>query len=362
MSDRGYSPVAAASVKHETETKNNQTQHLNLSKPISCQPADEYVPQSFLASSVDCPSGRTPSEPFVNEQQQSQGHNARAVDEAILIEERRNRREAIKAKYRGQAISLHSVIVALDNDSAPATPKRSTSEGPSGTLGELCSSTSCTNSNDIFAASPRQSPPLTLTDAPGQESPTAFIVTRDTDLANSGAVATEEVQEDEPSAADYDPTVDMQEDRMRNDQRHQVDEIFSGAYDETTVVKQDILLPDHVIDHPTTQKISAEFDMFADEDDIDMFADAPLVTVKKPDKEAAKAVPVAQTKALDLSMLDDWDDSEGYYKVILGELLDSRYHIQSNLGKGMFSSVVRALDQKTKRPVAIKVIRNNESM
>lgn len=203
---------------------------------------------------------------------------------------------------------------------------------------------------------------MTPTDALGQESPTAFIVTRDADLANSGALATEVVHEDEPSAADYDPTMDMQEDRLRNDQRHQGEEVSSSAYDEPTITKQDILLPEHIVDEPAPQQTNDEFDMFADEDDIDMFADAPSPAGEGRNREAAKAVPVVQTKALGLSMLDDWDDSEGYYKVILGELLDSRYHIQSNLGKGMFSSVVRALDQRMKGPVAIKIIRNNESM
>jgi serine/threonine-protein kinase PRP4 len=61
-------------------------------------------------------------------------------------------------------------------------------------------------------------------------------------------------------------------------------------------------------------------------------------------------------------MLDNWDDIEGYYKVILGELLNARYHVQANLGKGMFSSVVRAMDVTTKKLVAIKLIRNNETM
>ena len=60
-------------------------------------------------------------------------------------------------------------------------------------------------------------------------------------------------------------------------------------------------------------------------------------------------------------MLDNWDDIEGYYKIILGELLNGRYHVQANLGKGMFSGVVRAMDMTTKKLVAIKLIRNNGS-
>jgi serine/threonine-protein kinase PRP4 len=106
--------------------------------------------------------------------------------------------------------------------------------------------------------------------------------------------------------------------------------------------------------------------MFADDDDDDdMFADEPVPNDSPADQvneDAAKAVPIPQAKILDIGMLDNWDDSEGYYKIILGEKLDNRYHVQANLGKGMFSGVVRAMDMTTNKLVAIKLIRNNETM
>ena len=170
----------------------------------------------------------------------------------------------------------------------------------------------------------------------------------------------DDVQEDGPSAADYDPTMDMQEDRLRQDQHRTENEISSGAYEEIKSPKQDVLLPEPLMAaKETNQEVKDGFDMFADEDD--MFAEEPSSKVDTSgDVDRAVAVPRAQ--ALDMSMLDDWDDSDGYYKVLLGELLDGRYHVQSNLGKGMFSGVVRALDQKNKRLVAIKLIRSNETM
>jgi len=58
----------------------------------------------------------------------------------------------------------------------------------------------------------------------------------------------------------------------------------------------------------------------------------------------------------------NWDDHEGYYKMIPGELIDARYQVQTSLGKGMFSGVVRARDTKSGKLTAIKIIRNNESM
>jgi len=154
----------------------------------------------------------------------------------------------------------------------------------------------------------------------------------------------------------------MQEDKIRHDQHQRKDEVRSRAYDETAAADEKFLLPNTEI-HPTLEtKTENAFDIFADNDEFDMFAEAPAAATQRPVKEVARAVPIPQAKALDMSMLDDWDDHEGYYKVILGELLDNRYHVQSNLGKGMFSGVVRATDQKTKSLVAIKLIRNNETM
>ena len=187
------------------------------------------------------------------------------------------------------------------------------------------------------------------------------MVLRDIDLANNSAVASGPTPEDEPSAADYDPVMDMQEDKLRHDEHQRRDEMPSGVYNETATIDQDVLIPDTHVRESVEKKEDDGLDMFAEDDELDMFAEIPSAS-RKLEKDAAKAVPIPQAKALDMSMLDDWDDPEGYYKVILGELLDGRYHVQSNLGKGMFSGVVRATDQNTKRLVAIKLIRNNETM
>ena len=62
-------------------------------------------------------------------------------------------------------------------------------------------------------------------------------------------------------------------------------------------------------------------------------------------------------------MTDNWDDDEGYYNIILGEVLMDRYHVYANLGKGVFSSVVKASDRQSQdKDVAIKIIRNNDLM
>lgn len=196
----------------------------------------------------------------------------------------------------------------------------------------------------------------------GPGSPTDFMITDDQDLANKND--TGDTAHDGPSAADYDPTIDMREDRQRDDKRHN-DEVSSGAYDETKpTTEQDILLPaTSVAVEEVPKKSKDDFDMFAEDDD-DMFAEEPVTSgqVHNNVDEMAKAVPIPQAKELDFGMLDNWDDPEGYYKIILGELLNGRYHVQASLGKGMFSGVVRAMDVTTKKLVAIKLIRNNETM
>ena len=57
--------------------------------------------------------GSRPNEFPVNEE------SVQSIDEAALIEERRKRREAIKAKHRGQSTPLLMQALAHDNVSEP---------------------------------------------------------------------------------------------------------------------------------------------------------------------------------------------------------------------------------------------------
>lgn len=97
-----------------------------------------------------------------------------------------------------------------------------------------------------------------------------------------------------------------------------------------------------------------------DSDSDDMFSTKPNRTT------TTTAIPVIDRSSS--TLVDNFDDDQGYYKLILGELLDQkRYHVHANLGKGMFSNVVRARDLHLKEgddraQVAIKIIRSQESM
>ncbi|PHH74042.1 hypothetical protein CDD80_3404 [Ophiocordyceps camponoti-rufipedis] len=57
------------------------------------------------------------------------------------------------------------------------------------------------------------------------------------------------------------------------------------------------------------------------------------------------------------------DDSDGYYKARIGEVLNDRYEIMSTLGQGVFARVVGAKDMaKNNRVVAVKIVRNNDAL
>ncbi|CAI5472535.1 unnamed protein product [Closterium sp. Yama58-4] len=91
-------------------------------------------------------------------------------------------------------------------------------------------------------------------------------------------------------------------------------------------------------------------DMFAD----DMFGESPAAGRKLGKFDGA---------AKEFGLNDNWDDVEGYYLSRVGEVLDGRYEIAATQGRGVFSTVLKAWDLKeARREVAIKIIRNNETM
>lgn len=303
-----------------------------------------------VLTSVDKPQLRVR---FTEPEKESEPEQEEPLDEAAQIEQRRKRREAIKAKHRDQQTSLLTQTLTMSRSSLPSTPATESRHMLILRLQDrllTLTDDSGTPSSQTSASTSRQGSPILL------------AVSTDSDLANSSTF----VREDEAlSAADYDPMADVREARSHITTQALEEEISAAAYDETEAGRQDVLVPDSNTFAPPAATIAVEgddgFDMFADQDD-DMFADDPS-PVESQAKQQLKAVPISNAiKALDMSMLDDVDDPEGYYKVNLGELLDSRYQVQATLGRGMFSAVVRAFDQTLQKVVAIKMIRHNETM
>ncbi|RZF48030.1 hypothetical protein LSTR_LSTR002096 [Laodelphax striatellus] len=89
----------------------------------------------------------------------------------------------------------------------------------------------------------------------------------------------------------------------------------------------------------------------------DMFAEADVLHYNSPGMLEKGGLPENP------SLTDNWDDAEGYYRVRIGEILDSRYVVYGYTGQGVFSNVVRARDgARGNQDVAVKIIRNNEIM
>ena len=62
------------------------------------------------------------------------------------------------------------------------------------------------------------------------------------------------------------------------------------------------------------------------------------------------------------ALKDNWDDKEGYYKPYVGEIFAYKYRVIEETGKGVFSTVLRCVDNQTNETVAIKVLRSIEKI
>lgn len=267
-----------------------------------------------------------------------------AMDEAALIEQRRKRREALRAKHTRETPLVQKVLQANASTTTPGSAAASVSSIDP-VVNDMTAPIS-PRSTAITPTSPQPTSPSTP-QVGSPRSPFEISVTNDAELAKDDGDHNGMTPEaDGPSAADYDPSMDMEDTLRQKD----VNPLPSDLHQQSK----------------ETPKRAAKRDKGDDDDEFDMFVDdvtieSPEATAKRED-DGIQAVSDLKGKQLDQSMLDDWDDPEGYYRIILGELLDKRYQVQSNLGKGVFSAVVRATDNKTGNTVAIKVIRKQESM
>jgi serine/threonine-protein kinase PRP4 len=165
--------------------------------------------------------------------------------------------------------------------------------------------------------------------------------------ANSPAAAS-------PSAADYNPMQDMLDDRERAVKKNSNADLSSEAYQETDPRALSTLPAEKAA---PVKKQKKELDMFASDDE----------------DEDAEAIVEESTgdrgTVLDEKLLDNWDDPEGYYKLISNELVNNgRYRMIRTLGRGVFANVAQAEDRSvetedpSRKLVAIKMIRRNELM
>ncbi|KAI1454357.1 kinase-like protein [Annulohypoxylon moriforme] len=267
------------------------------------------------------------------------------VDIDAELERRRRRREELLAKSRGATPMLVQALQASEKTNGSSTGGSQTrASTPMAVDG---------NTPGSVVSSPN-SPARGLQEG---MSPAVIEISNDQELINTHGEF-KGTDEDGPSAADYDPTIDMREDELRDELRHG----HVGPHGDIlpSNEKAEVALADEPqkTEKPKTDE-DEDFDMFAEEFDEEKFA-APKPTHLDATVDNGE-VPVTIIQANAGGILEG-DDKDGYYKIRIGEIMDGRYQVQATLGKGMFSGVARAIDITTKKLVAIKMMRNNDAL
>ena len=152
-----------------------------------------------------------------NEHGENETEQPPVLDETAMIEERRKRREILRAKHNRETPllqqALHASIPVDVNAGLQENALQSTSSGKF-----LAQSKQWSFSNQ----NPVGSPVSTAPSSPPPSSPASplnIAVSDDAELANDAAQAHDRDSPAGPSAADYDPSMDMQEDRVLRHQK-----------------------------------------------------------------------------------------------------------------------------------------------
>ena len=308
-------------------------------------------------------------------------------DPEEVLAERRRKREEILAKYNSAQKEETVAATASSDPPTPATGSDSVVSGQLGPSGALTGTSTGGESANLSLNKDKVPTPgatsllkqlgtksITTSSAATPINPQpSFSSTplgHEVDLSKH---ETSNVSKDEQgagvSAADYDPTGDKKADEEKR--QHDV-EVIGGKPD---AKKAEPSAPEE------DEWEEVEVEEEEEDDDVDMFAafgddEAPkkkrkVMVRRRKGGDAAEAI--QQKKKTVLDVVDNLDDTDGYYRITPGEILDDgRYQVTITLGKGMFSGVVKAkvlkaVGQERRqdvvgKEVAIKVIRSQESM
>lgn len=173
------------------------------------------------------------------------------------------------------------------------------------------------------------------------------------------------------SAAEYDPSIDRALDDERAREYEQQMNRKPSEEVTTAGVAAGIGEAKERIEEAGDESEYEEMEVDEEDDVDDMFSfgdddggdqekkKKKVIRVKK-----GQSLPAA-VQSTSSALNDNWDDADGYYRIILGERLGEkgRFQVFANLGRGMFSSVVKARDMMhDEKEVAIKVVRRQETM
>ncbi|KAJ7684315.1 kinase-like protein [Mycena polygramma] len=300
------------------------------------------------------------------------------------LAERRARRAAILARHASSAANSNPGSTGPMNGTTTSISTLAEANGNDSTAPQARATTSVStpaeaNGNDSTAQNghgpttpakqPSRSPSpgqdqvqeqftLAKPDSPGKPSTTLKSQVQ----PQPGSQQEEEDGQAQVNAADYDPSLDRREDEFRR--------VGAAA------------LPAASIAVGNDEEEEEE----EDEDEVDdMFAFAGAKTKKKTgNKKAKTGKPKVSLQQQQHALLhsDTAADPEGYYTVILGEVLvapataagekGERYQVYASVGRGMFAVVVRARvlpegedgkeSKEVGREVAIKIVRAQEVM
>ncbi|KAI5454643.1 U4/U6 small nuclear ribonucleoprotein prp4, variant 3 [Naganishia albida] len=281
--------------------------------------------------------------------------------EALLEERRRKRRELLE-RLAGTQSGVNSATPSSFEGSSGAQSTWTTAE-----IRESAAHLGLSTSNSGVDTHAQSSPPAEQRFELGKDEGKS---------ANNLDILPAEIKADtldgeaQISAADYNPD----DDRKLDDERRKVHDIKAHAtHSIEPPIRQEIA---DGLGEPATATANyddeyEEVEEDVEDEDFDMFAvdEAPKKKRKVLKKKTLSgSMPVPAPVAA--TLVDNYDDSDGYYRITPGEILDNgRYKITVNLGKGMFAQVMRAKvlkasddGEKAGQEVAIKVIRSQESM